>query len=113
MTTQSPASATTEFTNPNLEILFSEDTIRDKIAEMGAQITADYEGKDVVLVGVLKGSCVFLADLMRKVELPLSIDFMAISSYKDGMQSSGDVEILAIPSAERMSSWSRTSSTPA
>jgi hypoxanthine phosphoribosyltransferase len=94
MTTQSPASATTEFTNPNLEILFSEDTIRDKIAEMGAQITADYEGKDVVLVGVLKGSCVFLADLMRKVELPLSIDFMAISSYKDGMQSSGDVEIL-------------------
>jgi hypoxanthine phosphoribosyltransferase len=43
---------------------------------------------------VLKGSCVFLADLMRKVELPLSIDFMAISSYKDGMQSSGDVEIL-------------------
>jgi hypoxanthine phosphoribosyltransferase len=94
MTTESPASATTEFTNPNLEILFSEDTIRDKIAEMGAQITADYEGKDVVLVGVLKGSCVFLADLMRKVELPLSIDFMAISSYKDGMQSSGDVEIL-------------------
>jgi hypoxanthine phosphoribosyltransferase len=94
MTTQSPASATTEFTNPNLEILFSEDTIRDKIAEMGAQITTDYEGKDVVLVGVLKGSCVFLADLMRKVELPLSIDFMAISSYKDGMQSSGDVEIL-------------------
>jgi hypoxanthine phosphoribosyltransferase len=61
---------------------------------MGAQITTDYEGKDVVLVGVLKGSCVFLADLMRKVELPLSIDFMAISSYKDGMQSSGDVEIL-------------------
>jgi hypoxanthine phosphoribosyltransferase len=94
MTTQSPASATTEFTNPNLEILFSEDKIRNKIAEMGAQITTDYEGKDVVLVGVLKGSCVFLADLMRKVELPLSIDFMAISSYKDGMQSSGDVEIL-------------------
>jgi hypoxanthine phosphoribosyltransferase len=94
MTTQSTAAPTTEFTNPNLEVLFSENQIRDKIAELGAQITADYHGRDVVLVGVLKGSCVFLADLMRAIDLPLSIDFMSISSYKDGMKSSGDVEIL-------------------
>ncbi|MEP7214143.1 MAG: hypoxanthine phosphoribosyltransferase [Acidobacteriota bacterium] len=94
MTTQSTAAATTEFTNPNLEILFSEEQIKVKIAELGAQITADYQDKDVVLVGVLKGSCVFLADLMRAVELPLTIDFMSISSYKDGMKSTGDVEIL-------------------
>jgi hypoxanthine phosphoribosyltransferase len=94
MTTQSTAAPTTEFTNPNLEVLFSENQIQDKIAELGAQITADYDGRDVVLVGVLKGSCVFLADLMRAIDLPLSIDFMSISSYKDGMKSSGDVEIL-------------------
>src|SRR6476620_2737303 len=94
MTTQSTAAETTEFTNPNLAVLFSEEDIRSKIAALGAQITADYQDKDIVLVGVLKGSCVFLADLMRAIDLPLTIDFMAISSYKDGTTSTGDVEIL-------------------
>lgn len=61
---------------------------------MGAAITADYKGKDLVLVGVLKGSCVVLADLMRAIDLPLTIDFMSVSSYKDGTTSTGDVEIL-------------------
>ena len=51
-------------------------------------------GKDLVLVSVLKGSCVFLADLMRAIDLRLTIDFMSVSSYKDGKVSSGDVEIL-------------------
>ena len=55
----------TEFTNPNLEVLFSAEQITERVKEMGAQISRDYEGKDLVLVGVLKGSCVFLADLMR------------------------------------------------
>lgn len=83
-----------EFTNPNLEVLFSAETIADRVAELGRQITADYGGKELVLVGILKGSCVFLADLMRAIDLPLTIDFMSVSSYKDGTKSTGDVEIL-------------------
>jgi len=86
--------AATEFTNPNLEVLHSEAEIQARIKELGAQITADYAGKELVLVSVLKGSCVFLADLMRAINLKLAIDFMSVSSYKDGTQSTGDVEIL-------------------
>jgi hypoxanthine phosphoribosyltransferase len=84
----------TEFTNPNLEVLFSAEEISARVAELGKQITAEYAGKELVLVGVLKGSSVFHADLMRSIDLPLAIDFMAVSSYKDGTQSTGDVEIL-------------------
>ena len=94
MAAESAQMAHTEFTNPNLEILYSEDQIRQRVKEIGARITEEYAGKELVLVGVLKGSCVFLADLMRAIDLNLSIDFMAVSSYKDGTQSSGDVEIL-------------------
>lgn len=86
--------AVTEFTNPNLSILYSADDIETRISELGRQITADYQGGDLVLVGVLKGSCVFMADLMRAIDLPMKIDFMAVSSYKDGTVSTGDVEIL-------------------
>jgi hypoxanthine phosphoribosyltransferase len=85
---------TTEFTNDNLEVLFSESDISARITELGAAITRDYAGKDLVLVSVLKGSCVFLADLMRAIDLKLTIDFMAVSSYKNETKSSGDVEIL-------------------
>jgi hypoxanthine phosphoribosyltransferase len=85
---------TTEFSNPNLEILYTADEIKARVAELGAQISRDYAGKDLVLVGVLKGSVVFLADLMRAIDLRLAIDFMAVSSYKDATVSSGDVEIL-------------------
>lgn len=94
MAAESTQMAGTEFTNPNLEVLFSEVQIRDRIVELGDQITVEYAGKDLVLVGVLKGSCVFLADLMRAIDLSLKIDFMSVSSYKDGTQSTGDVEIL-------------------
>jgi hypoxanthine phosphoribosyltransferase len=83
-----------EFTNSNLEVLFSEQQIRHRVAEIGAEITRDFAAKDLVLVSVLKGSCVFLADLMRAIDLKLTIDFMAVSSYKDGTKSTGDVEIL-------------------
>ncbi|HMM78606.1 MAG: hypoxanthine phosphoribosyltransferase [Acidobacteria bacterium] len=86
--------AVTEFTNPNLSILYSADDIKARIDVLGRQITADYQGRDLVLVGVLKGSCVFMADLMRAIDLPMKIDFMAVSSYKDGTVSTGDVEIL-------------------
>lgn len=92
--TAEPTLQTTEFTNPNLEVLFSEQQIQNRIAELGAEITRDYTGKDLVLVSVLKGSCVFLADLMRVIDLQLTIDFMSVSSYKDGLKSTGDVEIL-------------------
>lgn len=84
----------TEFTNTNLEIMYSAEEIAGRIKEIGKQITAEYSGKELVLVGVLKGSCVFMADLMRAIDLPMTIDFMSVSSYKDGMKSTGDVEIL-------------------
>lgn len=84
----------TEFTDPNIEKMFSAEEISARVRELGQQITADYQGKELVLIGVLKGSCVFLADLMREIDLPMVIDFMAVASYKDGMVSSGDVEIL-------------------
>lgn len=94
MSAESTKLMPSEFTNPNLEVLFSEGQIRDRVAELGAQITTEYADKDLVLVSVLKGSCLFLADLMRSIDLRLTIDFMAVSSYKDGMRSTGDVEIL-------------------
>ena len=85
---------TTEFTNSNLETLYSAEQINARVSELGAEITRDYAGKELVIVGVLKGSVIFLADLIRAIDLPLTIDFMAVSSYKDGTVSTGDVEIL-------------------
>jgi hypoxanthine phosphoribosyltransferase len=85
---------TTEFTDPNLKILYSAEQIKERVEQLGAEISRDYKGKDLVVVGVLKGSVVFLADLIRAIDLKLIIDFMAVSSYKDAMVSSGDVEIL-------------------
>ncbi len=84
----------TEFTNANLEVLYDSEQIRERIQELGTEITSEYAGKELVLVGVLKGSCIFMADLMRVIDLNLTIDFMAVSSYKDGTKSTGDVEIL-------------------
>lgn len=94
MAAETTKMAGTEFTNSNIETMFSAAEITARIAEMGEKITAEYTGKDLVLVGVLKGSCVFLADLMRHIDLPLTIDFMSVSSYKDGTTSTGDIEIL-------------------
>jgi hypoxanthine phosphoribosyltransferase len=85
---------TTEFTNPNLEVLYTAEEIQARVIELGRQITAEYADKELVLIGVLKGSVIFLADLMRAIDLKLHIDFMAVSSYKDDTVSSGDVEIL-------------------
>jgi hypoxanthine phosphoribosyltransferase len=76
------------------EILISEGQLAARIAELGAQITADYDGKRLLLLGVLKGAVVFLVDLARQIELSLEIDFMAISSYGASTQSSGIVRIL-------------------
>lgn len=76
------------------EILITEDMLQSKVAELGAKITEDYKGKDLLLVCVLKGAVIFVSDLMRKIELPLDIDFMAISSYGSNTKSSGVVRIL-------------------
>lgn len=76
------------------EILITEDVLHAKIAELGAKITQDYTDKDLILVCVLKGAVIFVSDLMRKINLPLDIDFMAISSYGTNTQSSGVVRIL-------------------
>ena len=62
-------------------VLVSEEELKAKVAELGAQISKDYEGKNLVLVSILKGSVVFMADLMRAVSIPCSIDFMVVSSY--------------------------------
>jgi len=94
MSAESLKPEVTEFTNPNLEILYTEDQISKRIRELGEKITHEHRGRELVLVGVLKGSCVFMADLMRSIDLQLTIDFMSVSSYKDGTVSTGDVEIL-------------------
>jgi len=74
--------------------LIGEDEIATRLKEMGAQITADYEGKDLLLVAVLKGAFMVMADLSRHIRLPVDIDFMAVSSYGAATQSSGVVRIL-------------------
>jgi len=76
------------------QILLSSDDIQRKIAETGEQLTRDYAGKDLLLVGVLKGAFVFMADLSRHINLPLEFDFMAVSSYGAATQTSGVVRIL-------------------
>jgi len=75
-----------------VEVLLSADRLRARVEEIGREITRDYAGRPVVLVGVLKGALVFLADLMRAIDLPLSLDFVGLSSYV-GAQTSGEIEI--------------------
>ncbi len=76
------------------EILVQADELQHRVREMGAQITLDYEGKDLLLIGVLKGAVFFLSDLMRHIEVPCEVDFMAVASYGSSTQSSGVVRIL-------------------
>ena len=75
------------------KILIDEDELRAIVERLGEQITEDYKGKDVLLIGILKGSVIFMADLMRAIDLPCNIDFMAVSSYGNGTESSGRVKI--------------------
>ena len=76
------------------EVLIDEAALRQRIEELGEEISADYDGREVLLVGVLKGAVFFMADLMRQLSLLCEIDFMAISSYGEGTDSSGVVRIL-------------------
>jgi hypoxanthine phosphoribosyltransferase len=75
-------------------ILLTKEEIAEKVRELGKQITRDYEGKTPVLVCILKGASVFFADLIREIELPMALDFMAISSYGSATKTSGVVRIL-------------------
>ena len=76
------------------KVLLSEQQINDKVKEIGEAISKDFADQDVLLVGILKGSVVFMADLMRAITIPLAIDFMAVSSYGKGSKSSGVVKII-------------------
>lgn len=87
------------------EILFTEDEISQRITELGSQITSDYKqraeaGETIIMISVLRGAAIFMADLVRSVELPIEMDYMAISSYGNGAKSSGVVRILKDLSSE-------------
>lgn len=75
------------------KVLFTKEELEARVAELGEQITKDYAGKKPVLVCILRGSYIFMADLSRHIELPVTIDFMAVSSYGSGTSSTGEVKI--------------------
>ena len=77
-----------------LKVLLTQEELREKVKELGRQITQDYQGKNLMIVTVLKGAVVFLADLMREIDVPAEIDFMVVSSYGAGTKSSGVVKIV-------------------
>jgi len=75
-------------------ILISKEEINKRVKEIGEQITKDFEGEEIVIVGVLKGSVLFMADLIREIDLPMDIDFMVASSYANSTETSGNVKII-------------------
>jgi hypoxanthine phosphoribosyltransferase len=87
-------SETTQVEQGIAETLIEEEALRERVAELGAEISADYTGRDLLLVGVLKGAVFFMADLMRSIDVHCEVDFMAISSYGASTDSSGVVRIL-------------------
>lgn len=81
--------------HPDCErILLTEEKIRAKVTKLGRRISSDYAGKEVLLIGILKGALIFLADLVREITVPTKFDFMAVSSYGSSSKSSGEVRIL-------------------
>ena len=76
------------------EILLTEEAIKEKTRALGKQITEDYKDKDLIVLGILKGSVMFMADLLKEIKLPCKMDFMAVSSYGDSTESSGIVKII-------------------
>ena len=76
------------------EILVQADELQHRVAELGREISADYEGRELLLIGVLKGAVFFLSDLMRQIDVPCEVDFMAVASYGSATESSGVVRIL-------------------
>src|SRR6266513_1189780 len=79
---------------PDLKVLFTREQIAARVAELGGQITRDFAGEPVVLVGVLKGAAIFLGDLARQIALDSTFDFISVSSYGNQKQNSGEVKLL-------------------
>ena len=77
-----------------VEVVFTEEEVRFKIKELGREITHDYAGQEILVVGILKGAFIFMADLVREIDLPLQLDFMDVSSYGHSTVSSGEVRIM-------------------
>lgn len=77
-----------------IKILFSEEELKNKIENLGKKITKDYKGEELVVVGILKGAFMFMSDLVKKIDLPITIDFISVSSYGNSTESSGVVRIL-------------------
>lgn len=78
---------------PNLKVLFTREQIQKRVSEIGAQISHDFQGEPVVLIGVLKGATIFLSDLARHIALDATFDFISVSSYGNEKQSSGEVKL--------------------
>src|SRR4051812_13914457 len=77
----------------DLEVLYGPEQVQQRVRELGAQIEKDYAGKELVLIGVLKGAFMFISDLARNIDLPLSVDFIGLSSYGEQSETSGVVKI--------------------
>lgn len=80
--------------NDILEVLYSEEAISQKVKELGAAISKDYEGRNPLVICVLKGAFIFMADLAKSISVPIALDFMAVSSYGNSTRSSGEVKII-------------------
>ncbi len=78
----------------NIDVMITQEEIENKVLEIAKQIEADYKGESLLVVGILKGASVFVSDLIRKIDLDINIDFMSVSSYGNGVESSGTVKIL-------------------
>ena len=79
---------------PRMKVLLTESAIAARVAEMGRELAADYTGKELHVVGVLKGACTFMTDLCRAIDLPLTLDYIAVSSYGAATKSSGEVQLV-------------------
>jgi hypoxanthine phosphoribosyltransferase len=84
----------------NLKLLYSRDEISAVVKRLAAKISDDYRGKDLIVIGVLKGAVIFLADLVREISIPVEIDFIGVSSYGNEMTSCGQVKVNAQPAAQ-------------
>ena len=76
------------------EVMYNEGQLRDRVRQLGAKISNDYSGRELILIGILKGSVIFMSDLVKQITIPCKLDFMAVSSYGNSTKSSGVVKIL-------------------
>ena len=81
------------FHDTYVEVMLTAEQIQARVAELGAQITKDYQGKELTLIGIMKGSIFFLTDLARHVDLPITLELMGVSSYQGGTETTGEVRI--------------------